>query len=119
MKLISLHLPEERPKPLAGIRDITLAAPWDVVLGWIIAIRGPAVLLICPDGPNKGAYEIARSACTLRWDATSPEGCDKIANWTSEPLRRGGAVESRFDGPNVTVSDQVTMSDQVKKAVAK
>lgn len=92
MKLISLHLPEERPRPLANIRDITLATPYDTVCGWTIAVRGPAVLLICPSGINAGAYEIARAACTLRWDAVTAQDCDKIANWTSDPLRRGGDV---------------------------
>jgi len=88
MKLISIHLPQERPKALGYVREIELARPYDDVVGWVIAVRGPSVVLIAPDGPRAGGYEFPRAQCTLRWDAVTAADYDKLANWTSEPLRR-------------------------------
>jgi hypothetical protein len=88
MKLMSIHLPQERPKALGYVREIELARPVDDVVGWVIAVRGPSIVLIAPDGPRAGGYEVPRAQCTLRWDSTTPADYDKLANWTSEPLRR-------------------------------
>lgn len=90
MKLLTLTLPVEKPEPLRmAPRTIDLRMPADVVLGWRVLVRGPAVILIAPeDSPAGGGYEIARSVCTLRWDSSNPADYDKMANFTSEPLAR-------------------------------
>lgn len=87
MKLLALTLPVEKPKALRMQREIDLIHPVNDVLGWTILVRGMAVILIPPkDSPNPGGYEIARSACALRWDSSNPADYDKMANFTSEPL---------------------------------
>jgi hypothetical protein len=89
MKLITLTLPVEKPPDLRLQRTIDLRKPVNDVLGWRILVRGPAVILIPPkDSPNPGAFEVARSACWLRWDSSDPPDYDKMANYTSEPLAR-------------------------------
>jgi len=90
MKLISLTLPEVKPEPLRlAPRTIDLRNPVDTMLGWRVLVRGPAVILIAPDDvPAGGGYEIARAACTLRWDSTTSADYDKMASYTSEPLVR-------------------------------
>ena len=96
MKLLSIHLPAERPKCLGLVREIDLRHPTDPVLGWIIAVRGPAIVLIAPaDSPHAGGWEFARAACAPRWDSSSPADYDKIGNWTSEPLRRSAPGEEQ------------------------
>lgn len=94
MKLITLTLPVEKPKALRMQREIDLRNPVNDVLGWTILVRGPAVIMIPPkDSPDPGGFEIARSACTLRWDSSSPADYDKLGNFTSDPLARPKPVE--------------------------
>ena len=89
MKLITLTLPVEKPPELRLQRTIDLRNPVNDVLGWTILVRGPAVILIPPkDSPNPGGFEVARSACWLRWESSSPGDYDKLTNYTSEPLTR-------------------------------
>lgn len=97
MKLLTLTLPVEKPDPLRlAPRTIDLRMPPDSLLGWRVLVRGPAVILIAPEEvPAGGGYEIARSACTLRWDSTATADYDKMANYTSEPLAR---PEPKQDG---------------------
>lgn len=92
MKLLSLHLPADRSTDLAFLRAIDFRHPVDQVLGWRVLVRGPAIILVTPDGhPKPGGYEFARAACTLRWDSATVQDYDKITTWTSEPLERAKA----------------------------
>lgn len=89
MKLITLTLPVEKPKALRLQRELDLRNPVNDILGWTILVRGPAVILIPPkDSPDPGGFEIARAACTLRWDSSTTADYDKMSNYTSEPLAR-------------------------------
>ena len=85
MRLTQLYLPEDKPKELRLVRSIDLENPWDMVLGWRVLIRGPAVVLLPDKGPG---YEFARSACVLVWDSAKAEDYDKLTNYTSSPLVR-------------------------------
>lgn len=97
MKLISVRLPETRPKELVHVREFRLDNPLDHVVGWTVAVRGPALILICPDGAFRGGYEFARAQCALKWDGVAPADYEKIQNWTSEPMRRPGAEPDAVD----------------------
>lgn len=85
MKLLKLTLPEAKPPALRMVRDIDLLKPVDAVIGWRILVRGPAVILLPPNGPG---HEVARSQCWLSWDGVKPEDYDKITNYSSEELKR-------------------------------
>lgn len=85
MKLVNLVLPESKPQELRLARSIDLVRPIDSVLGWRVLVRGPAVILISPDGRG---HEVARSACWLSWDSGTATDYDKLTNYTSEPLSR-------------------------------
>jgi hypothetical protein len=122
MKLITLTLPVEKPPELRLQRTIDLRNPVNDVLGWTILVRGPAVILIPPAPPKDrpgdfiGAFEIARVACTLRWDSPIPADYDKMVNFTSEPLARPKPPGDHDYSAAVT-STVVTREDG--KAVAK
>ena len=85
MKLVNLCLPETKPTELRLARSINLLAPTDTVLGWRVLVRGPAVILLSPDGPG---HEFARSSCVLTWDSANTVDYDKIGNYTSDVLER-------------------------------
>jgi hypothetical protein len=91
MKLVSVVLPENKPASMRLSRHIDLRAPVDAVLGWRVLLRGPAVILLAPEGLG---HEFARSACVLSWDSANPADYDKLQTYTSEPLARAsqGAV---------------------------
>lgn len=91
MKLVSIRLPDVRPKELAHVREFRIDTPQDQVVGWTVAVRGPTVILICPSGAFAGGYEFARAHCALKWDGVTPADYEKIQNWTSEPMTRPGA----------------------------
>lgn len=94
MKLIHLTLPENKPSEIRLVRSFSLVNPVDSVLGWRVLVRGPAVILLAPDGPG---HEFARSACVLTWDSSTAADYDKIATYTSEVLARraAGQVEGK------------------------
>lgn len=90
MKLLRVVLPEIRPTQLRMVREVDLQRPVEAVLGWRVLVRGPAVVLLPPEGPG---HEVARSACWLSWDGTKPEDYDKLTTYTSEPLARAAPSE--------------------------
>ena len=87
MKLVHIVLPENKPPELRLARSFSLVGPQiiDAVLGWRMLVRGPAVILLSPDGPG---HEFARSSCVLTWDSANTVDYDKIGNYTSDVLER-------------------------------
>jgi hypothetical protein len=107
IRLLSLVLPELKPRGLATTREILLDQPTDATLGWTVHIRGPAVFLLSPPGwranvprdlwdpkGERQAFEFPRSACCERWSVSGVDDLDKVQKYDSPVLTRAGAQEA-------------------------
>ena len=88
MKLLAVTflttIPNDQLAGLKFSRKVDLVLPATNVLGWRVLLRGPAVVLLAPDGTG---HEFARAQCVLTWSGRQ-EDYDKLTNYTSDPIAR-------------------------------
>jgi len=104
LKLVSVHLPSDKPPELRLLRTINCVKPVQAMYEWTVRVNGPAVILISPakDKDGKPAatrtmYEFARSACVLEWSTGDVDDADKVQKHNTPPMTREAHQDAAAD----------------------